>query len=144
MSFNLKSIIVTAGIAALSLSATGCNGQVPGNAGYMPTGTSTASLVQPGTGADRFHKKKKGEIESNCGRRLHILIAGLVDCKFSEDGYNGDFSVANDTNGIVLVTPSTGAKSTTFTIVGLVIGSGKLVWSDSKGNKFNMKVKVTL
>ena len=71
----------------------------------------------------------------------HILIAGLVDCKFSEDGYNGDFSVANDTNGIVLVTPSTGAKSTTFTIVGLVIGSGKLVWSDSKGNKFNMKVK---
>jgi hypothetical protein len=75
---------------------------------------------------------------------LHLVVAGLVDCKFNENGYNGDFSVANDTKGIVLVTPSSGAQATTYTIVGLVIGSGKLVWSDSKGNKFTMKVKVTL
>jgi hypothetical protein len=48
VSFNPKRIIIAAGIAALSLSAVGCNGQVPGNAGYVPTSTSSTSLVQIG------------------------------------------------------------------------------------------------
>lgn len=138
MSFNPKSIIVAAGIVALSLSAVGCNGQVPGTTGYVPS--SVASAVS----ADGFQKKDI-DIKSNCGHTLHLVIAGLVDCKFREKGYgSGTFTVANDTNGIVLVTPSSGTEATTFTIVGLVLGGGKLVWSDSHSRKFTVKVKVTL
>lgn len=142
MSFNPKSLTIIAGIAALSLSVIGCNGQVPGNTGYVPTSTNAASLIDSGVGAD--HHKKKIDIESNCGSVLRIVIAGLVNCKFHEKGYNGSFTVANDTKGIVLVTPSSGPRTTPFTIVGLVLGTGKLVWSDSNGKKFNMRVRVTL
>jgi hypothetical protein len=142
VSFIPKSIIIAAGIAALSLSVIGCQGNPSGNTGYVPASAGAGLAISQPIG-DKH--KKQPEITSNCSHRLHLVVAGLVDCKFREKGYKGGmFTVANDTKGLVLVTPSSGTQGTTFTIVGLVLGSGKLVWSDSNGNKYPIRVKVTL
>jgi len=144
MRFNSKSITIVCSVAALSLGMFGCHGQYSGTTGYMPPSTNAIPASQSGGGIERTAKKKV-KIQSGCGHRLHIVIAGIVNCRFREEGYgNGIFTVTNHETGIIGVTPSSGDKSTVFTIVGLVLGSGHLVWKDSKGREYKIAVRVTL
>lgn len=141
MRFNAKSIVIAASLAALSFGMIGCHGQYPGTSGYMPPSASAL----PAAPMSGMQPDKKVEIKSTCGHRLHIVIAAIVDCRFREKGYgNGTFTVTDKEQGIVAVTPQSGGKSTVFTIVGLVLGSGHLVWKDTKGHKFTIAVRVTL
>lgn len=146
MRLNSKSIVIAGSLAALTLGMIGCHGQDPGSAGYMPPSTSVlpASAIG-GMQPAKDHGKKDIDIKSNCGHALHIVIAGIVNCRFREKGYgNGTFTVTDKEQGIVTVSPGSGGKSTVFTIVGLVVGSGHLIWKDTKGRHFKMAVRVTL
>jgi hypothetical protein len=144
MRFNSKSISLAASAAALSLSMVACHGQYPGSTGYMPTSTSALPASQVG-GIQPAGKKRDIDIHASCSHRLHIVIAGIVDCRFRERGYeNGTFTVTDEEKGIVGVTPQSGTQSTVFTIVGLLVGGGHLVWKDTKGNEYKILVKVTL
>jgi hypothetical protein len=141
MRFNSKSIVLAGSLAALTLSLVACHGQSPGGAAYVPASTSALPVSQVGP----LDRDKKVDIESTCGHRLHIVIAAVVDCKFHEKGYGaGLFTVSNDVNGIVTVSPQSGDRRTVFTILGALVGTGHLTWKDSKGNEFKITVKVTL
>jgi hypothetical protein len=141
MRFNSKSITIAGGVAALTLSLIGCHGQSPAGSGYMPPSTSAL----PGSQMGSMDRDKKVEIKSSCSHRLHIVIAAIVDCKFREKGYGaGIFTVSNDVNGIVTVSPQSGDRRTVFTILGAVIGTGHLVWKDAKGHDYKIAVRVTL
>lgn len=143
MRFSLKSITAFGGIAALSLGLIACHGQYPGGTAYMPASTSAA--VPPGGGIDTTGKKSKIKIQSSCGHHLHIVLAGIVNCKFREKRYqNGTFAVTDNEQGIIEVAPQSGTRSTVFTVVGLVLGSGDLVWKDTKGHQYKIAVSVTL
>ena len=92
-----------------------------------------------------FSRAGRAKIISSCGKHVHIVIAGIVDCKFREPGYGGGtFTLTNDTKGIVVISPSSGTKSTTFTILGALLGSGHFVVKDAKGRELRVTVKVTL
>jgi hypothetical protein len=145
MRFNLKRSGLTAAAAALSASMVACHGQSPGST-YVPSGSTALSIPQTGAGLlapDK--KKKKVEIVSSCGQHVHIVIAGIVDCKFREQGYgDGTFTLTNDTKGIVIITPMSGTRATTFTILGALIGSGYFEVKDTRGHVLKVTVKVTL
>jgi hypothetical protein len=142
MRFNLRRIHVAAGAAALSLSIAACHGGSPG-ASYVPTGSTAPSASQAGTGLAIPDAKRK--IVSSCGKHVRIVLLGVLDCKFKEAGYgNGTFTLTNDTKGLVLISPSSGTRATTFTIAGAVLGSGHFLVKDSKGRTLRVRVKVTL
>lgn len=146
MKFNLNRIGLAAAAAALSAGMAACHGQLPGST-YVPAGSTALSVPQAGAGlaAPDKKKKKKVEIVSSCGNHVHIVIAGIVDCKFREQGYgNGTFTLTNDTKGIVVITPMSGTRATTFTILGALIGSGYFEVKDSNGHVLKVTVKVTL
>ncbi|HTA53944.1 MAG TPA: hypothetical protein VK755_04305 [Candidatus Acidoferrales bacterium] len=145
MRFNLKRSGLTAAAAALSASMVACHGQSPGST-YMPTGPTALSIPQTGAALPAPNKKqKKVEIVSSCGQHVHIVIAGIVDCKFREQGYgDGTFTLTNDTKGIVIITPMSGTRATTFTILGALIGSGYFEVKDTRGHVLKVTVKVTL
>jgi hypothetical protein len=124
---------ITGGAAFLSLLLTACSGQ-SSNATYVPPATTTSSAVA----------LKGDAIKSTCGKRIHIVIAGIIDCKFSEQGYGGNFKVYNKTKGIILITPNHGTKDTVFTVIGLAIGRGSFLVKDHQGNELIIKVRVTL
>ena len=143
MRFNFKSITLAGGVAALSLSMAACHGGYPGGASYVPA--SSAALSAPQGGSFDPAAKKKKRIESSCGHHLHIVVAGIVNCRFREKGYgDGVFTVTNNEQGIIEVTPQSGTQATVFTIVGLVLGSGDLMWKDTKGHHYKVAVSVTL
>ena len=143
MRFISKSFAITAGAAILSLGMIACHSQYPGNAGYMPTTPTALSAQQVGGGIEPLGKK--GQIESACGHRLRIVIAGILNCRFHEKGYgDGTFTIVNHETGIVGVTPSSGTKATKFTVLGLVAGRGFFLVKDTKGNKYKVRVSVTL
>jgi hypothetical protein len=145
MRFNLKPIALAAGAAALSASLAACHGQSPGST-YVPTGSTDLSVSQAGPGlASPDKKQKKVEIVSSCGKHVHIVLAGIVDCKFREQGYgDGTFTLTNDTKGIVIISPMSGTRATTFTILGALVGSGYFEVKDTKGHVLKVTVKVTL
>jgi hypothetical protein len=143
MRFNLQRFGLAAGAAAFSLTMAACHGQSPGSAGYIPTGSSALSAPQAGLGSDSPDAKRK--IVSSCGDHIHIVLAAIVDCKFRERGYGGGtFTLENHTKGIVVISPSSGTKATTFTILGAVLGSGNFVVKDTKGRDLKVTVRVTL
>jgi hypothetical protein len=145
MRFNSKSIIIAGSIAALSLGMVACHGQSPGDSAYVPTSTAALPASGLGSAIQPAGKKRDIDIHSSCSHRLHIVLLGIVDCRFLERKYqNGIFSVTDEEKGIVSVYPSQGTHSTVFTITGLVLGSGHLVWKDTKGNQYKIGVKVTL
>jgi|HubBroStandDraft_2_1064218.scaffolds.fasta_scaffold32643_4 hypothetical protein len=147
MTFNFKRIGVTAGAAAFSLSMVACHGQSPGGSSYVPTGSTAVSAPQPGMSLVTPDKKReKIEIVSSCGKHVRIVLLGILDCKFKEEGYgDGKFTLQNDTKGIILITPMSGTRATTFTIVGAVVGSGSFVVTDAKKkHSLRVRVKVTL
>ena len=134
-------IRLAAAAAILGLGAA-CHGASPGT-GYVPASASAVSLPQASdSGPVADHKK--GDIDSTCGTKLHIVLLGFVDCKFKEKGYGGLFRIFNRTKGIVTITPSSGTKATTFTVIGAVLGHGEFLVKDGKGNHLALRVKVTL
>ena len=142
MRFNLKRIGFAAGTIAFSLTMVACHGQSPGSSSYIPTNPSGLSVPQAGSGLASPDVRK---IISSCGKHVHIVLAGIVDCKFREPGYgDGTFTLTNHTKGIVVISPSSGTRSTTFTILGAVLGSGYFVAKDTKGREMRVTVKVTL
>ncbi len=146
MTFNLKRISITAGAAALSLSVVACHGQSPGGSGYVPPASTSFSAAQQSTGfATPDKKKEKIEIVSSCGKHVRIVLLGIIDCKFREENYgDGTFTLTNNTNGIVVISPSSGTRATTFTILGAVLGGGNFVVKDKKGHHLKVRVRVTL
>lgn len=143
MTSNFKRIAVAAGAAAFSLSMVACHGQSPGGSSYVPTASTSLSAPQLGTGLAAPDKKhEKVEIVSSCGKHVRIVLLGILDCKFREEGYgDGTFTLKNDTKGIIVITPSSGTRATTFTILGAVIGSGSFVVTDAK-KKHSLRVRV--
>ena len=124
MRFNLERFGLAAGAVAFSLTMAACHGQSPGNAGYAPTSSSALSAPQAGLGLGSPDSKRK--IVSSCGDHVHIVLAAIIDCKFRERGYgSGTFTLDNHTKGIVIISPSSGTKATTFTILGAVLGQRK-------------------
>jgi hypothetical protein len=145
MTFNLKRIGVAAGAAALSLSTVACHGQSPGSSGYVPTASTSLSAPQPGTGLGAPDAKRKIRIISSCGKHVRIVLLGILDCKFKEEGYgDGTFTLTNDTKGIVVITPSSGTRKTPFTILGAVLGSGYFVVRDTQKHHLKVRVRVVL
>lgn len=141
MRFNLKKIGFAAGAVAFSLSMVACHGQMPGGPSYIPTNSTAASAALGLDSPD--HSKRK--IISSCGQHVHIVLAGLVNCKFREPGYkDGTFNITNDTQGIVIITPGSGNRATAFTILGAVLGNGYFEVKDAKGRQLRVTVKVTL
>ncbi len=141
MRFNLQRVGFAAAAVALSLTMVACHGQTPGSSSYIPT-NATALSAQSGSGVASPDVRK---IISSCGKHVHIVLLGIVDCKFREAGYgDGTFTLTNDTKGIVVISPSSGTKATTFTILGAVLGSGHFTVKDAKGRHLSVTVKVTL
>jgi hypothetical protein len=114
---------------------TACGGAPSGNQGYVPPSSAGAAFVLP---------DKKESITSTCGKRIHILVAGFVDCKFKEKGYGGNFKVTNAFKGLISISPDKGNKDTAFTVTGLVVGKGYFLVRDTHKNSLKVRVRVTL
>ena len=109
----------------------------------MPAASTAVSAPQPAGFA--APDKKKVKIVSSCGDRVRIVVLGILDCKFKEAGYgDGVFTLKNNTKGIIVITPMSGTKATTFTILGAVIGSGSFTVTDTKNHSLRVRVKVVL
>jgi hypothetical protein len=140
---NLQRIGLAAGAIAFSLTMAACHGQMPGSSGYIPPSSSTSSTTEIGSGVAAPDTKHR--IISSCGKHVNIVLLGIVDCRFREPGYgDGTFTLPNHTNGIVVISPSSGTRSTKFTILGAVLGSGYFTVKGAKGRKLRVTVKVTL
>jgi hypothetical protein len=137
MGFN-RLVGAVAGASALLLSVAACHGASP-TTGYMPSATS--SVAAPG--GVKPADKDEG-IVSTCGGRIHIIIAGIVNCRFHEKGYEGKFRLHDHTQGLILISPSEGTKRTKFTITGVAVGNGYFIVTDRRGNNIEVDVKVTL
>jgi len=89
-------------------------------------------------------KKVSHPIISSCGEHVHIIVLGIVGCRFHEYGYgDGQFTIHNDTNGVIVIYPSSGNNKTTFSILGAVKGSGDFVVA-SKNQSLEVHVHVGL
>jgi hypothetical protein len=86
--------------------------------------------------------KKHIKIVSSCGQHIKIVLLGIVQCRFHEQGYSGSFNITNNTNGLIGITPMTGDKKTVFTVTGLLLGSGNFLVEDGNGVKLKVNVKV--
>jgi hypothetical protein len=83
-------------------------------------------------------------IKSSCGDSIHIVVAGIVDCKFHERGYDGMFTLHDHTNGLIAISPMKGDRTTKFTITGVLAGRGYFTVTDSHRDKLRVRVRVTL
>jgi hypothetical protein len=140
---TLRLRLVT-GIAVLSLILAACHGGSSGTAPYLPA-SGTSSLQSLDRGIAPNHEER-GELFSSCGHRIRIVLAGIVNCHFHEVGASRKdvFTLKNDTHGLILISPSTGTRNTTFTITGLLIGSGHFSVHDGAGDRLVVTVRVAL
>ncbi len=130
-------------LAALSLSMVACHGQSSVSPSYLPP--STTGLSTPQTAASGVDESKESKIVSSCGRRIHIVVAGIIDCKFHEKGHKDRrFTLHDHTHGLVLISPRKGTRETVFTVTGVAVGSGDFVVRDRHGNHAKVRVRVTL
>jgi hypothetical protein len=130
-------------LSVLALSVAGCQGGSPSSAQYTPTSTGAAPAALTG-GTVSLDKKKKAKIVSSCGDHIRVVVLGIVECKFHENGYTGNFNITNETKGLVAISPTTGDKETVFTITALLVGSGHFLVEDTKATKLKVFVHVTL
>jgi hypothetical protein len=144
MGLNRQLIRLVAGAATLVLGAVACHGASPSGTGYVPVGASSIVAPQANGAGAALPDRVSGDIDSTCGNRLHIVLLGIVDCKFKEKGYDGNFNIFNKTKGIVTISPSSGNSDTTFTILGAVIGRGAFFVRDKDRHHLILRVKVTL
>jgi hypothetical protein len=143
MKFSLKGLSYAAALASLTLSVAACSGGAsPNGTAYVPSGA--ANVSQPASGGAASPDRHM-RIDSTCGRRIHIVVAGLVDCRFHERGYgDGKFTIHDHTKGIVLISALEGTRKTRFTITGAVVGRGFFLVRDTRGNYLVVRVRVTL
>lgn len=133
------------GIAALSLILAACHGGSSGTAPYLP-GDGASAQRATGRGIAP-NDSDRGEILSSCGHRIRIVLAGIVNCRFHEiGGRHAVFTLKNATHGLILISPTTGDRRTTFTITGLVIGSGHFTVraGGDRTHRLLVAVRVTL
>ncbi|HEX3368520.1 MAG TPA: hypothetical protein VHS56_03010 [Candidatus Cybelea sp.] len=143
MRFNLRRINLAAAAAALSLSIVACHGASPGGSSYVPAGSTALSAPQAGSGLAAPDAKRT--IVSSCGKHVRIVLLGFLNCKFRESGYgDGTFTLTNHTKGLVVISPSSGTRETTFNIAAALLGSGHFLVKDAKGRSLRVGVKVTL
>lgn len=140
MRYMPRSFGILAAAAALSLTLAACNSQSPGNLGYMPSGASSLPAAHGGSiGPDTV------VIKSTCSSHIHIILAGFVNCQFSEKNYSGVFHVFNHTHGLVGISPTKGTSSTVFTVTALLVGRGAFLVRDRRGkHTLIIRVKVRL
>jgi hypothetical protein len=145
MTFNLKRIGVTAGAAALALSIVACHGQSAGTPSYLPTGSSGIATQQQLDRGIAPAGEERGEMFSSCGHHVRIILAGIVTCRFHEVGdRDAAFTLKNNTQGLILISPMTGNRGTKFTITGLLLGTGSFTVSAGKGHHITVTVHVLL
>jgi hypothetical protein len=143
MKFIMKSFAQVAVITAISFAVAGCHGQGPGASGYVPAGAGALPEAQTPGLAPISPDAKSHKIKSTCGERIHIVLLGVVDCKFNEKGFGGTFKVYDHTKGLIAISPSSGTKATTFTVTGLLVGKGSFLIKDQRGNHLKVRVHVT-
>jgi hypothetical protein len=141
MGSNLQVTRWALAFATLSMSVVGCHGAPSGSSTFVPSDASRA-LVNPGSSVNPA--KVPIEIKSTCGDRIHIVVAGIIDCKFKERDYGGNFKVTVATKGLVSISPTKGTEDTTFTVTGLVLGKGYFLVRDDKANVLKVRVHVTV
>jgi hypothetical protein len=129
MGSNLQVTRWALAFATLSMSVVGCQGAPSGSSTFVPSVNPAGAPIK---------------IKSTCGDRIHIVVAGIVDCKFKEQNKGGDFKVTVATKGLVSISPSKGDRDTTFTVTGLVLGRGYFLVRDDKGNTLKIRVRVTV
>ena len=131
------------GLLALSLGLTACHSGSSAGTPFVPQ-SSAVSQSQVPLNVSPDHGQR-GVIVSSCGTHIRIKIAGILNCRFREYGYHdGKFRLDNDTRGLILISPHSGDKHTTFTITGLVVGSGHFTVKDDMGHHLNVHVRVRL
>jgi hypothetical protein len=143
-----RRLSLTSVAVALALGLAACHGQ---SSGVIPS-SSTAQAVAPSTSMTQavtpqaaipFDENEHG-IRSSCGRHINIVVAGILDCRFHELGYgNGVFTISNHYSGIFTITPSSGTRATTFTALGVLVGSGYFTVTDTRGHRAKITVSVT-
>jgi hypothetical protein len=144
MTFNFKRIGVAAGAAALALSIVACHGQSAGTPSYVPAASSGISTQQQ---LDNIAPagEERGELFSSCGHHVRIILAGIVTCRFHEVGdRDAAFTLKNNTQGLILISPMTGNRGTKFTITGLLLGTGSFTVNAGKGKHLTVTVRVLL
>jgi hypothetical protein len=142
MSYSWKHLIYVALAASISLSVAACHGAGPSGPAYVP---SASTNLSQSAGAGITSPDRVGRITSTCGRRIHIVVAGVLNCRFHERGYgDGKFTIRDHTKGIILISPLEGTRKTKFTITGAVVGRGFFVVRDTRGNYRVVRVRVTL
>ena len=141
MEFNRQLSRLVSGLAALTVILTACQGSPSGST--VPSGMS--GIAAPQAGILPADRGDRGEIVDSCGNRIHIILAGIIKCRFHEQGYGlGTFQIHNHTNGLISISPTSGNKNTHFIITGLLIGSGYFTVTDTHGHVRPVTVKVTL
>jgi hypothetical protein len=120
------------GPAILSLGLAACGGGSPTSPAYVPVNNS--SILAPNA---------KVVIGSTCGDRVHIILLGVVTCKFNEKHYGGNFKITVATKGLVSIDPMKGTKDTKFTVTGLILGKGYFLIRDDQKNTLKVRVRVT-
>lgn len=144
MEFNRQVMRLTTGLVAIALGLAACRGASPTSPQYVPSGTSGISssqlhlAVSPAAG-------EHGELISTCGKHIKVTIAGIVSCHFREGGIvrKDIFTLHDHTNGLILISPTSGGRATKFTITGLVLGTGYFTVNDDK-DSLRITVRVTL
>ncbi len=135
-----KALRLIAG-AALVLGIVGCQGGASAPQSFAPYGSAPA-VSAPG---NAVLPNKDVDIKSSCGRKIHVVVAGSVDCRFHEHGYgDGLFTIHDHTNGLVTISPTQGDRRTKFTVTGVAVGSGYFVVTDANNHKLRVRVRVTL
>jgi hypothetical protein len=145
MRFSFKRIGVAAGAAALALSIVACHGQSAGTPSYLPAGSSGISTQQQLDRGIAPAGEERGEMFSSCGHHVRIILLGIVTCRFHEVGdRDAAFTLKNNTQGLILISPMTGNRGTKFTITGLLVGTGSFTVSAGKGHHITVTVRVLL
>lgn len=134
--------------AALLTAVVACHGSSADNSAYVPQSSTGLAAIQAAAD-DRtdaaLPEAKKDRIVSSCGRHVHIVVAGILDCRFHEKGdRDAKFRVENHTVGIILISPSEGTRATTFTITGLVAGNGYFSVKGKRHDRIKVEVRVAL
>jgi hypothetical protein len=129
----MKLLLATVfGVAFLA----GCGGGSPSAVpGPMAAGPSNAT-VSP----DHFPP-----VHSSCGNHVRIIVAGIVDCRFTQAGNHGGSVniVTSHLMGVATVTPTSGTTKTDFEVVGVLSGQGYFI-VETQTRKLRVVVSVSL
>ncbi len=141
---SIQRLRLFTGIVAVSLFLAACHGGSSGTAPYVPSSSLSSQAGDQGLAPN---DNDRGEIRPSCGHHVHIVLAGIINCRFHEIGdRDALFTLKNDTHGLILISPMSGNRHTKFTITGLVVGSGHFTVraKGDPGHVLVVTVKVTL